>query len=85
MGEWRPVHWIDSTSTMGRVFSDSQLAARRRAQDRALAVQQHVFDGFTAENTDKRGGWRVPKSARAQFAVVSASEAYRTGYDCIQW
>lgn len=60
-------------------------AEQRAAQDRFLAAQQRFFDGHVAENTDKRGGWRVPKSERAQFAVVTASPAYREGYTQIDW
>lgn len=66
---------------MGRVFSDVALAERRKAQDRALAAQQHFFDGFNKEHTDKRGGWRVMKYERPQFTVVTASAAYRDGWE----
>ena len=58
-------------------------AERRAAQDRFLSVQQRQFDGHVAENTDKRGGWRGMKYERAQFTVVTASPAYRDGWDRI--
>ena len=58
---------------------------RRVKQDRFLAVQQAYCDGSVAENTDKRGGWRGMKYARAQFTVVTASDAFRAGYDQIAW
>lgn len=60
-------------------------AERRARQDRFLAAQQAFCDGHVRENTDKRGGWRVMKYERAQFAVVTASDAYRRGYEQIQW
>lgn len=46
-----------------------------------MTAQQHQFDGHVAENTDKRGGWKGMKYERAQFTVVTASPAYREGWD----
>ncbi len=62
---------------------DTRRAERRAAQDRFLTAQQHQFDGHVAENTDKRGGWKGMKYERAQFTVVTASPAYREGWDRI--
>jgi hypothetical protein len=60
-------------------------AERRGRQDRFLAAQQSHFDADVAANTDKRGGWKRHKYERPSFAVVTASDAFRAGYDQINW
>ena len=62
---------------------NNQRADQRETQDKFLAEQARVFDGTVAENTDKRGGWRSMKYERPSFIVVTASEAYREGWEKI--
>ena len=64
---------------------DKHIAGQKGEQDRFLSAQSQYFDGYVAENTDKRGGWRGMKYERPSFVVVTASEAYRAGYDEINW
>ena len=56
---------------------------RRMAQDRVMAERHAGFDADVAQNTDKRGGWKRMKWERPQFAVVTASDAFREGWDRI--
>lgn len=50
-------------------------AARKRAQDSFLGAQARAFDLSAQDNHSK--------SERPSFAVVTASEAYRAGWDQI--
>lgn len=70
-------------------YAENQAAtertARKNRQDRHLAANTRLFDAQTAANTDKRGGWKAMKYERKSFTVVTASDAYRSGYDRIVW
>lgn len=54
-----------------------ELQARRRAQDRRDAARHAAFDRSAQ---DQHG-----KSERAHFCVVTASDAFRRGYEAIRW
>ena len=54
-----------------------EIAARRRVQD-ARDAERHR--GFDLSSQDHH-----VKSERAHFAVVMASDAFRSGYDRIAW
>ena len=57
--------------------ADRERAAQRRAQDRLMAERHRAFD-LSAQDHHM-------KYERPQFAVVTASDAFREGYDAIQW
>ena len=57
--------------------ADRDRAARRAQQDRLMAERHRAFD-LSAQD-------RHMKYERPQFVVVTASEAYREGYEAIRW
>ena len=68
-------------STYGDLARDKELAAQRKGQDAILARRHRQFNNEVADNTDKRGGWKGMKFERPSFIVVTASEAYRKGWE----
>ena len=62
-----------------------ELSGRRSRQDRHIASQTARFNAEMAARTDKRGGWKTMKYERPSFTVVTASDAFRKGYDAIEW
>jgi hypothetical protein len=72
-------------ATYAENAASRERAARKGAQDRFLSAQQQHFDADVKANTDKRGGWKRMKYERAEFTVVTASDAFREGYDKINW
>ena len=58
---------------------------RKAGQDHFLARQTASFDAEAAQQTDKRGNYKTMKYERPSFAVVTASDAFRAGYDQIRW
>lgn len=56
-------------------------AERKRAQDQHMAGLHAGFDRQTAEATDKRGNHKTMKYERPSFIVVTASKAYRRGWE----
>lgn len=72
-------------ATYAENAASRERAARKGNQDRFLSAQQSYFDADVKANTDKRGGWKRMKYERAEFTVVTASDAFRAGYDQIEW
>jgi hypothetical protein len=54
-----------------------EIAARRRVQDARDAARHRAFDLAAQDNHFKY--------ERAHFAVVTASDAFRAGYEQIDW
>lgn len=49
-----------------------------------MAGLHHRFDAETAAGTDKRGNWKgAMKYERPSFTVVTASDAYRKGWEYV--
>lgn len=67
--------------TYAELAADRERTSRRAAQDRFLGAQQAAFDADVATTTDKRGGWKRMKYERPSFVVVTASDAYRDGWE----
>ncbi len=66
----------------GRTPLPPDLIAKRKAQDAVMSERHHNFDLQAQDN--------VAKSERPHFAVVgegtrSANDAFREGYDHINW
>ena len=70
-------------------YAENQAARERKqrkvAQDQFLSHQTARFDAEAAAGTDKRGNWTGMKYQRPSFTVVTASDAFRAGYDHIKW
>ena len=58
---------------------------RKAAQDQHMAGLHSRFDAEAAAATDKRGQHKTMKYERPSFTVVTTSEAFRVGYDQINW
>lgn len=71
--------------TYAEYGAQRERAARKAAQDAELARRHAAFDLQVKDGTTKRGEWKGMKYERMQFAIVTASEAYRKGYDDIDW
>ena len=57
--------------------ADRDRAARKQAQDRVMAQRHRDFDRSAQD--------QHVKSERFSFAVVTASPAFRAGYEKIAW
>lgn len=68
-------------STYAENSADRERAARKKAQDAHIDKVTRACDADVAANTSKRGEWKRMKYERASFTVVTASEAYRKGWD----
>ena len=64
-------------ATYAENAADRERADRRHAQDRLMAKRHYAYD-LSAQD-------RHMKYERPQFAVVTASAAFREGYDAIKW
>ena len=69
-------------------YAENQAARERKvrkaSQDAFLRRQTAQLDAETAAGTDKRGNWKgAMKYERPSFTVVTASEAFREGWDRI--
>jgi hypothetical protein len=64
-------------ATYPELAKQREVKAQRAAQDNFLRRQQHAFDLSARDNH--------MKYERPSFAVVTASDAFRTGYDAIRW
>lgn len=72
-------------NTYARNALKTELAGRRERQNAYIARTSAQFTAETAARTDKRGNYKAMKYERASFTVVTASEAYREGYEAIDW